>query len=216
MKIIVVGCGRLGSDLAVRLADQGNDVSIIDHVPGAFSNLPSTFEGRMIEGEAMNESVLHRAGIEKADVLAAVTNVDALNAVVAHLAHTVYNVPNVVVRNYDPHCRALHEAFGLQVVSSTQWGSQRMEELIYHAEVRAVFSAGNGEVEVYEFIIPPTWNGRKMQDFVLPGQTSLVSLTRAGKATLPSPETVLSAGDIINVSATTDGIRDLRHRLKVG
>ena len=215
MKIIIVGCGRLGSDLAVRLCEQGNEVSIIDHFPGSFNNLPGSFQGRLIEGEALREDVLHRAGIERADALVAVTNVDALNAVVAHLARTVYHVPNVVVRNYDPHCRELHEAFDLQVVSSTRWGAQRMEEMIYHSDIRAVFSAGNGEIEVYEFIVPESWQGRKLADFVLNGQTTLVALTHAGKAILPKPEETVEAGDLVNVSATMEGVRELRRRLKV-
>ena len=152
MKIIVVGCGRLGSNLAVRFWELGNEVSVIDHVPGSFANLPATFQGRLIEGEALREDVLHRAGIEKADALVAATNVDALNAVVAHLASTVYHVPNVVVRNYDPNCRTLLEAFDLQLVSSTDWGAQRMQEIVCHSAVPAVVSARNGEIEAGDML----------------------------------------------------------------
>ena len=87
---------------------------------------------------------------ERADAVAVVTDLDVLNAVVGHLARTYYHVPNVIVRNTDPRYRPILEAFGLQVVSAFSWGAQRIEEMIYHADVRAVFSAGNGEVEVYE------------------------------------------------------------------
>ena len=70
------------------------------------------------------EGVLERAGIREADGLAAVTNSDTLNAVVAHAARVIYNVPNVVARNYDPNLRTVIEAFGLQTVSSTYWTSR--------------------------------------------------------------------------------------------
>ena len=99
--------------------------------------------------------MLERAGIEQADGLAAVTNSDAVNAVVGHVARTVYNVPNVVVAQLRPALAPLHEAFGLQVVSSTAWGAQRIEELLEQpAGMRPVLSAGNGEVEVYELACP--------------------------------------------------------------
>jgi len=214
MKIIVVGCGRLGSDLATRLFEQGHEVSVVDNVPAAFNNLPAHFQGRIIEGEALSEDVLHRAGIERADGMAAVTNLDALNAVVAHVARTVYKVPIVVARNYDPHCRPMHEAFGIQVVSSTIWGSQRMEELLYHSDVRTVFSAGNGEVEIYEFTVPKAWDGRKLADLLIPGESLAISLSRAGQAVLPNPDMLLKEGDVVNFSATLKGVEALRTQLK--
>ena len=129
---------------------------------------PPISAGAPFEGEALNQDVLHRAGIAQADGLAAVTNSDSLNAVVAHVARTIYHLPNVVVRNYDPRWRSLHEAFGLQVISSASWGAQRIEELLSHAEVHAVFSAGNGEVQIYEFSVSPAWEGRSVRD-LLPG-----------------------------------------------
>ena len=94
------------------------------------------------------------------------TNSDAVNAVVGHVARTVYNVHNVVVRNYDPRWRELHEAFGLQVVSSTAWGAGRIEELLSHPFGRSVLSAGNGEVEVFEIPVPDTWSGRLLEDLL--------------------------------------------------
>src|SRR5574341_504399 len=150
MKIIVVGCGRVGAELAYRLFQKNHKVTVIDQTAAAFTNLPNDFIGLTIEGEATNQNVLHRAGIESAD---------GLNAVVAHVASTVFGINNVVVRNYDPKLRVILEAFNLQLVGSSSWGAQRLEELIAHIELRAVFSAGNGEVEIYEFSVPSDWDG---------------------------------------------------------
>lgn len=213
MNVIVVGCGRVGTELAYRLYQKGHRVTVIDQVDAAFDSLPADFRGHMVEGEVLNQDVLCRAGIEKADALATVTNSDALNAVVAHIAHTVYHVPRVVVRNYDPSWRLMHETFGLQVISSASWGAQRIEELLHGAPVSSVFSAGNGEVEIYEFIVPEAWNGRRLQELVPEEQCLPAALTRAGRAMLPVDETRIEAGDVIHLSATWEGIEALRVRL---
>ncbi|KAF0108675.1 MAG: Trk system potassium uptake protein trkA (K(+)-uptake protein trkA) [Anaerolineaceae bacterium] len=215
MNIIIVGCGRIGADLALRLFQQGHQVTVVDNVPQAFERLNPEFRGRTVEGEALSKEVLERAGAEKADGLAAVANSDTLNAVVAHIARTIYKIPNVVVRNYDPNLRGVLEAFGFQIVSSSAWGAQRTEELLGSASTRAVFSPGNGEVEVYEMIVPENWAGRKlgellggMGDACLP-----VALTRAGRSSLPTPETALETGDMLAVSTTAQGIACLRNAL---
>ena len=98
--------------------------------------------------------------------MAAVTRSDSLNAVVAHVARTVYNVPHVVARNFHPRWRPVHETFGLQVVSSTDWGVQRIEEMLYHEEMRSVFTAGNGEVEIYEIIINDTGKAMPIEELL--------------------------------------------------
>lgn len=130
MYIIIIGCGRVGSDLAWRLSRQGHDVTVIDYVGSSFKHLDPEYRGRTIEAEPLAEGVLAKAGIEQADALAAVTNSDTTNAVVAHVARVIYHVPTVVSRNYDPRWLPLHVAMGLEVVSTTLWGSQRMEVLV--------------------------------------------------------------------------------------
>jgi trk system potassium uptake protein TrkA len=214
MNIIIVGCGRVGAELALRLHQRGHQVAIIDSSAASFNNLPPEYGGRTIEGEALNRDVLHRAGIAQADGLAAVTNSDALNAVVANIARVAYDVPYVFVRNYDPRWRPMHEAFDLQIVSSSSWGAQRIEELLYHADMRTVFSAGNGEVEIYEFSILPAWSGRPLGDLLDGADAFPVALTRAGRAILPSLDTVLQEDDIVNLSATTDGIEAVRQKMR--
>lgn len=212
MKVIIVGCGRVGSELAYRLFQKGHEVSVIEHTATAFQNLPADFRGHLVEGEVPQQDVLHRAGIEQADALAAVTNSDSLNAVIGHIARQRYQVPRVVARNYDPRWRSLFEVFGLQVVCSSSWGAQRIEELLYE-EMRAVFSAGNGEVELYEFQIPAAWQGRSLSEIIPPQGCIPVALTRAGRAMLPSGQTVLEKEDIVYVSATLEGIERLRQQL---
>lgn len=214
MKVIVVGCGRIGAELANNLYKQGHQVSVVDENKNAFNNLPPEFEGRILEGDALNQDILIRAGIEKCDALAAVTNYDPLNVVVSHIAKAEYHIPIVVARNYDPRLRKLFEVFNIQVVSSTSWGAQRVEELLSDAEVRTVFSAGNGEVEVYELHVPAAWDSARVNDLITCNECKWLAVTRAGAAILPEADTILKQGDVLTVAATMEGIRDTRNNLK--
>ncbi len=207
MNVIIVGCGRVGAELAYRLFKRGYKVSLIDRTEEAFKGLHPEFRGRTVEGEGLERDVLHRAGIEQADSLVAVTNSDPVNAVVAHIARSVYHVQNVIVRNYDYHRRPLLEAFNLQTVSPTSWGAQRIEELLHESDIRTVFSAGNGEVDVYELVVPESLQGHVLSDLALCAECIPVAITRAGRAFMPKADTLLEKGDVIHLSATFDGIK---------
>lgn len=213
MNAIVIGCGRIGSELAHSLFRRGDKVVVVDLDAAAFGNLPADFRGRTLRGDVLNPDVLQRAGIEEADALAAVTPSDTVNAVVAHTARVIFDVSNIAVRNFDPNRRVLHEAFGLQVISPSAWGAQRIEELLSIDALTAVFSAGNGEVEVYELGIPEHWRGRQVQELI-PDACRAVALTRAGRAVLPAPDALMELGDVLHVSATQDGIEAIQLRLK--
>jgi trk system potassium uptake protein TrkA len=217
MNFFVIGCGRVGSELAFRLYKNGHEVVVLDKNREALNGLPPEFRGRTIEGDVMAEKMLERAGIVDADGLATVTNSDTLNAVVGHMASTIYKVPIVVTRNYDPAMLPVLEAFGCNVVSSTSWGAQRIQELLLDPSFRSIFSAGNGEVEIYEMLIPSAWDGKQLGDLLRDNSDCLpAALTRAGRALLPNAETTLKAGDLLNVSATFAGIKTLRSHLDNG
>jgi len=217
MNFFVIGCGRVGSELALRLYKNGHKVVVMDINRGALNSLSPDFRGRIIEGDVLAEGVLERAGIAEADGIATVTNSDTLNAVVGHIAHTIYKVPIVVSRNYDPVMLPVLEAFGCNTVSSTSWGAQRIQELLLNPSFSTIFSAGNGEVEIYELLLPATWDGKPLGDLLRNVQDCLpVALTRAGRALLPNSETPLQAGDMLNVSATFDGIKALRAYMDSG
>jgi trk system potassium uptake protein TrkA len=214
MNFIVVGCGRVGAQLCYHLFTRGHQIVVVDINKDSFNRLHPDFRGRTLEGEGLAEGVLERAGIRDADGLAAVTNSDTLNAVVAYAARKIYNIPNVVARNYDPNLRSVIEAFGLQTVGSTYWGAQRVEEMLMNPSQRMVYSAGNGEVEVYEVLIPETWNGHTLGELMEPlKQCYPVALARAGRASLPDAAMKLETGDLLNVSSTFEGIGALTSRL---
>jgi trk system potassium uptake protein TrkA len=213
MYVIVVGCGRVGADLAGRLSRGGHDVTVIDHVGSSFEHLDPAYRGRTIEAEPLDEGVLQKAGVERADGLAAVTNSDAVNAVVARTARSVFRVPVVVSRNYDPRWRTLHEALGVHTVSTTLWGARRIEQLLENPGLRPVFSAGNGEVEVYELVIPERWAGQALSLLVDGIPCAPVSLTQAGRARVAEADARMDTGDLVHVAATRVNAERLRQRL---
>jgi trk system potassium uptake protein TrkA len=219
MNFIVIGCGRVGSELAYRLYQNGYKVVVVDNNRASFNRLHADFHGRTVEGEVLSLDTLTRAGVATSDGVAVVTNSDTLNAVIGHAIRSNFpQVKRVLVRNYDPAMREMLEAFGLQVISSTSWGAERIQELLADASFRAVFSAGNGEVELYEMYIPEKWNERTVSALLSGCKNTIViaALTRAGRAELVSPDTVIKNGDILTVSATLEGVTALHARLQEG
>jgi len=219
MNFIVIGCGRVGSELAYRLYQNKHQVVVVDNNRASFNRLHPDFHGRTVEGEVLSLDTLTRAGVATSDGVAVVTNSDILNAVIGHAIRSNFpQVKRILVRNYDPAMRGMLEAFGLQVISSTSWGAERMQELLVDAYFRTVFSAGNGEVELYEMYILENW-GERTVSALLSGCTNTIviaALTRGGRAELVSPDTILKGGDILTVSATLQGVTALHARLQEG
>jgi len=107
----------------------------------------------------------------------------------------------------------MFEAFSAQVISSTSWGAQRVEELLCQPEIKTVLSTGNGEIEIYELLIPDAWTGRTIRDLVQASECLPVSLTRVGRAILPNQDSRLAGGDLLHLSATVEGIQAVNKRL---
>ena len=127
MRLIIVGCGRIGAELALTSSARGHQVTVIDRERDAFERLGTGFHGRTILGSVLDQEVLQRAGIEDADGLAAVTSDDATNFVTARLARRIYQVPNIVARVFDPAQLQTFEGQGIQAVASSSWGAKRIE-----------------------------------------------------------------------------------------
>ena len=161
----------------------------------------------------LTRDVLHRAEIEDADALAAVTSSDTLNALIAHIARTEYQVSRVVARNYDPRQLPLQEAFGIPVVGSASWGAQRIEELLSDAPLRAVFSDGKANFAVYQLEVPENWHGRSLQELLPEDRSKMLALTRAGQPLPISDTQTLETGDLVYLSADPEEIEALRRRL---
>ena len=212
MKVIVVGCGRVGVELALALHTE-HLVTVIDSDPRAFDRLGLHYAGRTVQGEALDQNVLLRAGIETADALAAVTASDNVNVIVASVARKIYHIQRVVTRVYNPRRRPIYEKLNVQTVSSSSWGAHRIAQLLIHPGLQSLYTAGNGEVQIYEMPVPADWAGRKLAELVPSGAALAVALARAGRGLLPGSDMLLQADDVLQVSATAEGLRILRERV---
>jgi trk system potassium uptake protein TrkA len=212
---IVIGCGRVGSQLAQRLARRGQEVTIVDETRAAFMNLPSSYRGRTIEGSALSEAVLRSAEIDRADGLAAATQSDTLNAVVGHAARTFFGLGNVVVRNYDPRLLPLHHVFRYRVVSSTVWGAERIDALLHDPARRSLPTLGSEALDVYEIRIPAFWNGRILGELVAGLEVAPVVLSRGDEVRVAKLSATLADGDVLHVAAEAKSLAPLLERLAV-
>jgi trk system potassium uptake protein TrkA len=213
MKVIIVGCGRVGASLAYHFYIKGYQVAVIDRNAASFDNLPADFHGRTIEGDVLDRNVLHRAEIETAGALAAVTSSDTLNALVAHVARVEYQVSRVIARNYDPGQLPLQQAFEIPVVGSSSWRAQRIEEILSESPLHMVFIDPNADFSVYQLEVPNSWSGRPLPELLPDQKSKTLALTRSGRPLQVSNRTTLEAGDIIYLSADPGEIDALRRRL---
>lgn len=212
MTVIVIGCGRVGAELAGRLGRQGHRVTVVDLDPASFEQLSPDFRGRTVVGDCLAREVLERAGIASCDGVAVVTNSDSVNAVTAHIVRTVFGVSRVVARNYDPARRPVFEAFGVPVVSTGAWVAEQVEDLLAHGALRLVHRVGDGAAGIYELVVPPGWAGRSLVE-LLPAEAAPVALIRAGRGMVATAEQTLMAGDRLLVSATREAAAQLEAAL---
>jgi trk system potassium uptake protein TrkA len=213
MRVIIVGCGGVGSALAFQLSKKGHQVTIIDQYKFAFDNLPIDFKGKVIEGDVLTRNVWQRAEVDKADALAAVTSSDSLNVLVAHIAKTEFQVERVVARNIDPRQQSLQEAFNVPIVGAASWGAQRVEELLTDSPLHAALVDQQAGFAIYHLEIPASWDGRPLEVLLPKGHYELLSWTRNGKPITIESAAVLAGGDLIYLRAAPDEIEHLRNNL---
>ena len=203
MKVIIIGCGRVGAWLAKALSIQNIDVSIIDSDPKSFNLLGPTFKGKKFVGIGFDQKVLSDAGIEQADALAAVTASDEANLVAARMAKVVYRVPRVTARVYEPEKAKIYRRMGIQTVSPVTLGIDRMTSLIINPQLVIERMIGAGQVRLVDVDITPQLNNHSVKETEVPGELHIVAITRSGKTFLPNPATKFKTGDIAHLFVTT-------------
>jgi trk system potassium uptake protein TrkA len=214
MKIIVVGCGRMGIGLAQTLSLRGHDVTMIDKDAAAFETLGPAFKGHTVVGVGFDQKVLHDAGIERADGLASVTDSDEANIVIARLARIVFRVPRVVARVVEPRKAEIYRRLGLQTISTTTWGVNRITNLLSYTELDVVFDLGS-DVELVEAEISPSMAGRTVFDVTIPGEIHVVALTRGGKTFLPTNATAFQPGDLLHCAVAASAADRFKTLLRI-
>jgi len=128
MKVIIMGCGRVGARLATLLEAEGHDITVLDTDPYSFRRLPQTFGGTALFGSGTNIDTLKKAGIEETDIFVALTQGDNRNVMSCQIAKHIFNVPRVVCRIYDPLREEMYSTLGLETISPTVVFAQLLKE----------------------------------------------------------------------------------------
>ncbi|GKT10897.1 TrkA family potassium uptake protein [Desulforhabdus sp. TSK] len=200
MRCIIIGCGRMGAGLAQVLGSYGHVITVVDKDAGAIERLEASFKGRTLVGTGLNRKVLLQAGIERADGLAAVTNSDEANVVIARVAKLFFHVPRVVARLYDPRKAEIYRKLGVQIVAPDSWAVHRLADLLSYSQLDTVLSLGNGEVEMVDVEAPALLVGRKVREITVSGEVQVVAVSRRGKTFLPTSETAFQKDDVLHIA----------------
>jgi trk system potassium uptake protein TrkA len=199
MHVIVVGCGRVGSELGIGLVEAGHTVAIIDKSRNAFRRLPENWGGRSVLGYGYDRDHLEQAGAKEAGALAAVTSGDNSNVLAARIARENYQIPNVVARIYDPRRAVIYQRLGIPTVATVTWTTDRVMRRLFPEQSVTEWTDATGMVSLVERALPAHWAGRGLGSLSDGDRFRLVSLTRAGQARLVTPELVGQDGDVLVV-----------------
>ena len=213
--VIVVGCGRVGSGLAVSLSAEGHSVAVVDRSSRAFRRLKD-WDGTRIVGSGFDRDVLEEAGALDADALAAVTSGDNTNILTVRIARETYKIPNVVARIYDPRRAEIYQRLGIPTVATVTWTIDQVRRRLLTDEDARDWSDPTGRLTLIERSLPEAWAGRSLCDLEQPGRLSLVAVTRAGVPRLDARELVGQEGDVLHLAVLDDAWRGLDQALAPG
>jgi len=206
MHIVIAGCGRVGSQLAEQLAFEGHNVAVIDKNASSFSRLGGTFNGITVTGQAFDEKVLEEAGIRKAGAFAAVTNYDNTNLMAAQIALSVFRVPAVITRLYDPDRRHTYKELGIDYVCGTALVAERMKEKLLAGYMVTLHERLDLGLQVVEFFLNQKAEGRKVADLFDSERARLLTVFRGNESLGWNDDTFLSAGDRVVVTLRREGL----------
>lgn len=213
MHVVVVGCGRVGSELAGILEKQGHTVAIIDKRQDAFRRLPTGFGGYRIVGFGFDRDTLQEAGIAEAGALAAVTSGDNSNIMSARVARETFEVDRVVARIYDPRRAAIYQRLGIPTVATVSWTTDQVMRRLLPGAHPADWTDASGKVSLVERDLPTIWAGRRLSLLDEPGRFTVAAVARLGAARVVAPDLVGQEGDVLYFMVDATAIDALQARL---
>lgn len=214
MRVIVVGCGRVGSGLAMRLQREGHSVTIIDKQKAAFRRVPEEWGGNSAVGFGFDHDLLESVGARETDALAAVTSGDNTNILTARIARETFEIPNVVARIYDPRRAVIYERLGIPTVATVSWTVDQIARKLLPAEAITQWTDPTGEMHLVEHALPEWCAGRSYSELFEHGEFSPTMVTRGSAVRLVYPDLIGQEGDVVVFLAKTDSLAMLDERLK--
>ncbi|MCM3893860.1 MULTISPECIES: potassium channel family protein [Gordonia] len=210
MRVVIMGCGRVGSSLAMAMQKRGHQVAIIDRDPAAFTRLSDDFTGEQIVGVGFDRDVLARAGIDRADSFAAVSSGDNSNIIAARVARETFDVPRVVARIYDAKRAQVYERLGIPTVATVPWTTERFVSALGETSTTTEWRDPSGTIAIAQLDIHESWIGITSVKFQELSGARLSFLNRHGKPILPEAKTVLQQDDIVFASVRLDDLAGVR------
>ncbi len=205
MRVIIMGNGRVGSELAINLLEGGHDVTVIDKNPEAFFKYPPGDGARTFVGLGFDRDVLERAGITEADAFVAVSSGDNSNIVSARVALERYQVPKVVARIYDPRRAEIYEKLNIPTVATTKWGVKQIQLMLLHDRSELREAIGGGDLLRMRVPTPAHLVGKSPTSINVPGKLLVVGISRGGGGFIPTDDSTLQEGDYLAVIMAKDG-----------
>lgn len=215
MHIVIMGCGRVGSSLALELERLGHSVSVVDREVESFRRLGPTFAGTTVTGVGFDRDTLVKAGIERAHAFAAVSSGDNSNILAARVARETYGVDDVVARIYDPKRAEIYERLGIPTVATVAWSTGQMLRRLLPQDLNEEWRDPSGTVVLAQCSLHPDWIGTRIRTIGERTGTRIAFLTRYGEGLLPEPDTVLQEGDLLHVIVRVDGRQQVSDLLSV-
>ena len=215
MKVIIMGCGRVGSQVSLLLARQGHEVIVIDHDANALSKLGTDFKGRVVRGIGFDRNILIEAGVETAEGFVAASSSDNANIVAARIARNIFRVPRVVARLYDPVRAEIYQRLGLTTISSTAWGAERIVEVVTHSDLDVINIFSDGGTTMIRVESPARLNGHRVAQMNIPGEVSVTAITRSDHTFIPVSGTEFQEGDILYLTVIPSAMNRLEEMLGI-
>ena len=194
-----MGCGRVGSTLAVDLEKSGHTVAVIDQNREAFRRLGANFNGLTVAGVGFDRDTLLEAGIEKADAFAAVSNGDNSNILAARVARETFGVKNVVARIYDPGRAEIYQRLGIPTVATVLWTTDQIMRRLTPDGTKSEWRDATGKILLVEVSLHKEWYGESILLIEKNTNARVAFITRLGEALLPDEHTVLQEGDLVHL-----------------
>ncbi|NDK89407.1 TrkA family potassium uptake protein [Gordonia desulfuricans] len=210
MRVVIMGCGRVGSSLAAAMERRGHEVSIIDRNPSAFARLGDGFRGQTIVGVGFDRDVLTRAGIERADAFAAVSSGDNSNIIAARVARETFDVERVVARIYDAKRAEVYERLGIPTVATVPWTTERFVSALGEASTTTEWRDPSGTLAIAQLEIHESWIGTNVVKFQELTGARIAFINRVGHPVLPEARTVLQQDDVVFGAVVLDNLAETR------
>jgi trk system potassium uptake protein len=211
--VVVVGCGRVGSGLAIQLEAKGHTVAIIDRSKRSFDRLSSDFTGTKVLGSGFDREALDSAGATTAGALASVTNGDNSNILCARIARETYGIVNVVARIYDPRRAVIYQRLGIPTVATVSWATTQVLRWLLPDDDSVEWRDATGALLFVERILPDHWAGRHLEGLEVPGRCKIVSFVRNNQPRLDTAALIGQEDDVVHFVLTADELDALDQRL---